>query len=542
MTKITPEHLARTGIVYVRQSSPHQVANNLESQRRQYALVARGQQLGRSDVQVIDDDLGRSGNGISQEQILLPVVVHKAGKRSIDWKTPVYHTIHHILTNPVYCGAYAFGRRGASVTIENGRKRTCRCARRNWKDRDVLIKGHHEEYISWEEFQRNQRLIADNANRRSNMGRGSIRRGEALLAGLFRCARCGRKLKVSYSTKGGPAQRYVCGAFSDRVESRCLSFAGIRIDRTVAQEVLDRLQPLGIEAAMAAMKDHEQEHLEKRRQLENALEHARFEAARAHRQYDQVDPDNRLVASELERRWNEKLANVHALEEQLAQHDTGRAFALNAKDRDRLLALGSDLSRAWDEAGASIETRKKIVRLLIAEIIADVVGDKLELVIHWHGGDRTRLSAKRNRVGQNQWASDADVVDLVRILSRQMSDDSIAAVLNRSGKSTGRGNRWTRSRVCSLRYNNEIALYRDGERADRGEVTIEEASVVLAISTSTVRRMINDGILPAKQLCKGAPWIIHACDLERKEVRAEARARRLRCPSSGDPRQERLDF
>jgi Recombinase/Resolvase, N terminal domain len=129
---------------------------------------------------------------IRQEQILLPVVIHKAGKRSIDWKTPVYHTIHHILTNPVYCGAYAFGRRGASVTIENGRKRTYRSARRNWQDWDVLIKGHHEEYISWEEFQRNQRLIADNANRRSNMGRGSIRRGEALLAGLFRCARCGR--------------------------------------------------------------------------------------------------------------------------------------------------------------------------------------------------------------------------------------------------------------------------------------------------------------------------------------------------------------
>src|SRR5262245_9713751 len=196
----------------------------------------------------------------------------------------------------------------------------------------------------------------------------------------------------------------------------------------------------------------------------------------------------------------------------------------------------------WDGAGASIETRKKIVRLLIAEIIADVVDDKLELVIHWHGGDHTCLTAKRNRVGQNQWVTDADIVDLVRILARQMQDESIAAVLNRSGKSTGRGNSWTRSRVCSLRYNNEIAPYRDGERADRGEVTIEEASVVLAISTSTVRRMINDGILPAKQLCKGAPWIIHACDLERKEVRAEARARRLRCPSSGDPRQERLDF
>jgi excisionase family DNA binding protein len=255
-----------------------------------------------------------------------------------------------------------------------------------------------------------------------------------------------------------------------------------------------------------------------------------------------LDPDNRLVAGELERRWNETLANVHALEEQLAQHDTGPALALSNKDRERLLALGSDLSRAWDEAGATIETRKKIVRLLIAEIIADVVGDKLELVIHWHGGDHTCLTAKRNRVGQNQWVTDADVVDLVRVLARQMPDDSIAAVLNRSGKSTGRGNSWTRTRVCSLRYQNEIAPYREGERADRGEVTIEEAAAVLTISASTVRRMISNRILPAQQLCKGAPWIIRSCDLERKDVRAEARARRLRCPSSGDPRQESLDF
>jgi excisionase family DNA binding protein len=207
-----------------------------------------------------------------------------------------------------------------------------------------------------------------------------------------------------------------------------------------------------------------------------------------------------------------------------------------------MLTLGRDLSRAWDIAGASIETRKKIVRLLIAEIIVDVVSDKLELVIHWHGGDHTRLSAKRNRVGQNQWATDADVVDLVRILARQMQDDSIAAVLNRSGKSTGRGNSWTRSRVCSLRHDHKIAPYREGERADRGEVTINEAAATLAVSPSTIRRMISDGMLPAQQLCKGAPWIIRLRDLEREDVRAEAEARRLRRPTSGNPSQESLDF
>jgi DNA invertase Pin-like site-specific DNA recombinase len=689
MSKITAEHLGRSAIVYVRQSTPYQVANNLESQRRQYGLVERGRLLGWSDVQVIDDDLGRSGSGIARpgfekllaaicegrvgavmsieasrlarngrdwhtllefcglvdtlivdedgiydprqpndrlllgmkgtmsemelsmfrqrsteaikqkaqrgelfrtvavgylktdddriekdpdrrvqdaialvfnkfvelhsvrqvlvwmrrEQIPLPAVVHSLGKPSIEWKAPVYRALHHILTNPVYAGAYAFGRRSAHVKIENGRKRTIRTLRRNWQDWDVLIKCHHQGYISWEEFERNQCLIADNANRRSNMGRGSIRRGEALLAGLFRCARCGRKLKVAYSGKGGPTQRYVCrGASNDIAASCCISFGGVRVDRAVAQEVLDRLQPLGIEAALGAMNAHGKERLEKRRQLANALEQARFEAARAHRQYDQVDPDNRLVASELERRWNERLASVHALEEQLTQHDTGPAIALGLEDRERLLALGRDLSRAWDSAAAGVETRKKIVRLLIVEIIVDVMSDKLELVIHWHGGDHTRLSSKRNKVGQNHWATDADVVDLVRILARQMPDESIAAILNRAGKSTGRGNSWTRSRVCTLRYGQNIAPYREGERAERGEVTINEAGSALAVSPSTIQRMINDGTLPAQHLCKGAPWIIRMSDLKREDVRTEAGARRSRRPSSLDPRQKSLDF
>ena len=132
-----------------------------------------------------------------------------------------------------------------------------------------------------------------------------------MLAGLLRCARCGRKLKVAYSGKGGPTQRYVCrGTSDDMAGMTCISFGGVRIDRAVAQDVLHRLQPLGVEAALAAMNVHGDEQLEKRKQLTNAFEQARFEAARAQRQYDQVDPDNRMVASELERRWNERLANV----------------------------------------------------------------------------------------------------------------------------------------------------------------------------------------------------------------------------------------
>lgn len=686
--KITPEHLARSAIVYIRQSSPHQVVNNLESKRRQYALVERGRELGWSAIQVIDDDLGRTANGIArpgfekllariceggvgavfsieasrlarngrdwhtllefcglvncliiddsrvydprlpddrmvlgmkgtmsemelsilrqratearkqkarrgeliglvaigylktddnrlekdpnrriqdaialvfhkfaelqsarqvllwmrQEKILLPAVVYKFGKRSIEWRAPKYRTIYHILTNPIYAGAYAFGRRSRSVRVENGRKRIINRRRRKWNDWDVLIKGHHEGYITWNEYERNQRLMADNTNRKSNIARGSVRHGEALLAGLCRCGRCGRKMKVSYSGSG-LLQRYVCRDQSEAgSDQSCVSFGGLRVDRAVTQEILDRVQPLGVEAAMAAMSDHERERAEKTRQLENALEQARFEAARAYRQYDEVDPSNRLVAAELERRWNERLINVRAMEEQLAQCAHTPGIILCPEDRDRLLALGQDLSRAWYSVGVTVETRKKIIRLLIGEIIADVIGDKIELVIHWQGGDHTRLSVKKNKPGQNRWTTEADVIELIRVLARNMPDRSIASILNRSGKSTGRGNSWTASRVYALRHYHGIAPYREGERAERGEVTLDEAATALSVSPSTILRMLNDGTLPGQQFCKGAPWIIRLQDVESKDVRDEAKRRRERQPSSYHPNQRTFDL
>ena len=607
MNKILPEHLARSAFVYVRQSTAYQVANNLESQRRQYGLVERARQLGWDDVQVVDDDLGKSGGGTTrpgfekllaaicegrvgavvsleasrlarngrdwhtllefcglvgtlivdedaifdprspndrlllgmkgtmsemelsvfrqrsmeamrqkarrgelhltvavgyvktedggiekdpdrrvqdgislvfrkfaelqtvrqvllwfrQENVLVPAIVQGRGKRPIEWKSPVYHTLHHILTNPVYAGSYAYGRRGTRVTIEGGRKRVMRdTLRRNWKDWEVLIHDHHAGYLTWAEFERNQHLIADNANGKSYMGRGSIRRGEALLPGLLRCARCGRRLHVQYTGKGGNTQRYVCrGAFSARAVDNCIGFGGMRIDRTVAQEVLDRLQPLGIEAALAAMQAHNERQSDKRQQIENAIQQAQYEAARARRQYDTVDPDNRLVAGELERRWNEKLVQLRDLEMQLDNlSQTEQTPALSAEDCARLMILGKDLVKAWNSPGVSVETRKKIIRLLIKEIIIDVVGETLALVIHWQGGDHTEMKVKKNKVGQTRWTTDAGVVDLVRVLARQLPDNVIAAILNRSGKTTVHGASWTRTHVRGLRNTHGIPV------------------------------------------------------------------------------------
>jgi excisionase family DNA binding protein len=475
------------------------------------------------------------------ERLPLPAVGYGREGRSVTWKLPVYNTLHHMLTNPIYAGAYAFGRTGSRVTIEAGRKRIVRGFRKDRSAWEALILDHHEGYISWAEFERNQRLISDNANGQSFMSRGSVRRGEALLAGLLRCGHCGRKLHVAYSGAKGRAGRYHCrGGHLNHGGDRCISFGGLRIDRAVGSEVIERLQPLGVEAAIGALETRCVARSEKRRQIELALEQARYEAARARRQYDAVDPDNRLVAAELERCWNERLLAMRALEDERDTLATSPQTALTATDRDRLLALGADLERAWHSPGATPATRKRIIRTLIEEIVVRVEDDALSLVIRWQGGDHTPLRVPRNRIGQHRWSVDAHVVALVTVLARQMSDQAIAAVLNRAGKTTGKGHGWTRSRVCSLRNHRQIAPYREGERAVRGEITLEEAAKILDVSEATVRRLIQEKIVPAHQLCKGAPWVIRASDLDDEAVRGAAATRRQRRPPSDDPRQNIL--
>jgi hypothetical protein len=285
-----------------------------------------------------------------------------------------------------------------------------------------LICDRHEGYISWAEVVWNQRLIADNANGKRFMSRGTVRGGEALLPGLCRGARCGKKLQVRY----GQTHRYECvGAFNQLAAARCITFGGMRVDRVVAKDVLDRLQPLGVEAALAAIQARSQQRSEKKAQLDLALQQARYEAARAQRQYDAADPENRLVAGALERRWNERLMVVRAVEAEIDRLDADKAPPLTEVDRARLIALGRDLAQAWESPSATAETRKKIIRMVISEIVVDIVGDGLALIIHWQGGDHTRLTVKRNRPGQTRWATDDDIVDLVRALARQMPDQTI---------------------------------------------------------------------------------------------------------------------
>ncbi|MBV8670486.1 MAG: recombinase family protein [Candidatus Eremiobacteraeota bacterium] len=682
MTKITADHLSRGAFVYIRQSTADQLLHNPESRRRQYGLADRARQLGWTTVEIIDDDLGRSGGGVSRpgferllaaickgrvgavfaieasrlarngrdwhtlidfcglvgtiivdedgnydprhpndrlllgmkgtmselelslfrqrsqealkqkarrgalflsvaagyvragrdriekdpdqrvqealslvfarfaelqsvrqvhvwlrdEGIALPVACHGAAEgRSIAWRLPLYNTVHNILTNPVYAGAYAFGRTMSTVSVEDGRKRIKRGLRRPQSEWDVLLKDQHEGYIAWSEFERNQRVITNNATGKGSAVTGAVRRGELLLAGLLRCGHCGRKLYVGY---GGKSGRYYCqGALVNHGTARCISFGGLRADNAVGTEVLRVLKPLGIHAAVKALATQTSEISAARRQRELALQEARFSAAYARRQYDAVDPDNRLVASELERRWNEALQVVHRLEGEIAELEAKRPAPLGEKERRHLMQLGADLELAWSHPAATAETRKRILRTALHEIIVRIEEGFLQMVLHWQGGDHTPLQLKMNGVGKHRWTVPEDTLSMIRELARLMPDQQIARLLNRAGKPTGRGNGWTKTRVCSFRSHHGIGVYREGEWVERGEMTLEAVAQSIDVSVMTALRMIRHGIIKGRQLCRGAPWVIKAEDLAAYRVQ-----RTSRHSLTSDPTQQSFQF
>ena len=475
---------------------------------------------------------------LRQEGIDVPVAAYGPQGRTVQWRPARYSTVHRLLTNPVYAGAYVFGRTITRVRLEGGRKVITHGVMRRQEDWEVLIRDHHDGYISWEQYERNRNIIAGNANMKGAMVPGSVRNGDGLLAGLLRCGHCGRKLKVLHNQRHGA--RYVCNTEIGNLSNKnCIAFSNKRIDAAVSAEVLRAISPLAIEAALQLIADHERASAERLRQSELALEQARYEASHAHRQYDAIDPDNRLVAGELERRWNERLAAVARLEEQIRSRQDEQPSALGDDERARLLALADDLPQLWNHPAASAETRKRILRTVLKEIMVTVAADRLHLVLHWQGGDHTRLEVLKNRIGQNRFKTDEATKQLVRELARLLPDLSIAPVLNRLGIRSARGHSWTELRVRNFRGAHQIAVYREGERAERHELILHEAASRLGVSKTTVIRLVRDGLLPAGQVCPGAPYVIREEDLDRPVVRrALANGRAV----SPNPRQERLSF
>lgn len=462
--------------------------------------------------------------------------------RETAWKRPTYATIYRILTHPAYGGAYAYGKTESTTSYDGGVPR--RGTRSRPKDRWIaLIPDAHEGYIEWARYQQIQGAIADNVP--SPGATGAARRGSALLAGLLRCRRCGRKLTVHYTGIGHDVPRYCCNrGWIDNAEPKCIAFGGRSVDDAIGRQLLRVVEPGALEAAMRAHEDERRHHDEALSALRRDLEAARYAADRARRQFDGVDPANRLVADELERRWNQALEEVRALEGRIDRLVQPEAASIG-RSLDEFTELARDLEAIWQAPGSDARLKKRIVRTLIEEVVADVDASSAEIIlhIHWRGGIHTELRLPRQRRGEATRTS-KDVVAAVRSLARLCTDDVIASVLNRNGLRTGRGNRWSRERVVSLRNWHEIPCHSSDRCREEGWLKLNQAAAELGVSPRTLRLAIERGEIAGEHPLDDGPWIVNRQALQSpaaEELARRARSR-TRNPAKPSPTQQTLGF
>ena len=461
------------------------------------------------------------------EQIPIPSYSREPGKRKIVWSLPLYARIFSILKNPTYAGAFVWGRKHTRTSIVDGRARKTAGHNRPQEQWEITIPDHHERYITWDEFMRNQEQIRANAGWNARMGapQGAARKGPALLAGLLRCGRCGRCLQVAYSMskRFGPLPRYWCnGDRNQQMIGRCVTFSGTRVDQYVAVEVLEALRPLGIQAALDALEQSHNQADEKRRALELALQKARYEAERFERQYNATEPENRLVAAELEKRWNNSLTHVAEMQRRL-EDAKNAAPPVTPEQREHLLALGDDLERLWDSPQAPVTLKKRILRTVLQEIVVDTMDDppSVHLKLHWVGGSHTGLTVSKNKTGYHNHVNSEEVTELIRELALVCEDGAIVSILNRLGYRTGNGNTWTEKRVQHVRHTKGFPVCPPPEQ--RLWVSMQQAADALNVSNMVVRRLIAEKVLPAKQIVKFAPWMIERHHLQSPSVRKAIR-------------------
>jgi DNA invertase Pin-like site-specific DNA recombinase len=452
--------------------------------------------------------------------IELPVNRCTGGRRQLVWQLPSHSFIDDVLHNPFYAGAYVYGRRQHEVRLVEGRLVKRQGRQRAPEEARVFLRQHHEGYIDWEMYEDNQHKIRSNALKMSSEGDeavGAVRAGQGLLSGLMRCRRCGRKLHVRYWGKQGTAARYLCKGDFDTGGRYCLGFGGARVDRRVAEEVLRVISPLGVEASLEAMERIQCEGDERRRALGRQLEQAEYEARRAFEQYDEVDPRNRLVAEELERRWNAKLEEVEGVKAALAEIEQTKP-SLTEEEKATIHALGRDLSLVWHSVDCPIELKKRIMRTVVEEIIVDLdeATQRLQLVIHWTGGCHTAFEMDKPRSGVGRKTSMEDVELIGRMAERGYGDDEIARVLNKLGRRTGKDNRWNQHRVEACRRSRGL---KRGKR-DPDILTHAEAAKHCGVSNTTIRRLVEHGVLKMEQVAPWAPWEIRRADLESDPVRS----------------------
>jgi DNA invertase Pin-like site-specific DNA recombinase/uncharacterized protein YndB with AHSA1/START domain len=440
------------------------------------------------------------------------VFPHQCANGQISWVTPTYTAVHNVLTNPVYAGAYAYGKsRQERYVDESGRlqKRIQHLPLTEWS---VLIKDHHAGFIDWPAFEMNQARLARNIRPGPQQAAGVVREGSALLQGLATCGRCGRKLRVYYQGKHS-TPGYYC-ANSQPCGGRavwCLRVGAVRIDRAVTETFLAALGPAGLEAALEAETLSQSEQQTALKQWRLQVEHARYEAERAERRYREVEPENRLVARTLESEWEKRLTEFKAAEAELLRKQQEYRIELTELQREQIRALGTDLKQVWDAPTTTDRDRKELLRGLLEEVKIDVLAEqaKAHLVLRWKTGAHSELDVVWRIKRVPPIRTDEDTIDLVRRLAVHHPDAIIAGVLSSQGRRTATGERFTADKVGNLRRYWKISKYEPPVVPPEGELlSVQAAANQLGVAASTLHRWLGDGFIAGEQITPGAPWRI----------------------------------
>lgn len=437
-----------------------------------------------------------------------------AGK--LVWGTLTHSRVLGILYNPGYTGAYVYGRyRDQKKVDPQGLfiHHIVRLPKDQW---EVFIPDHHPGYISWETYQENLKQLQNN---RTNLElSGPAREGAALLQGLMICGKCGRHMTVRYTGNGGIAPIYECkGRWEYGRRATCTTVPSPKIDRAVIDRLMQVMQPANLELAIEVMDRLLQEEDEADKGWKLTLERVRYEAERAERQYQQVEPENRLVARSLESRWDEKLSELARLEDEYIQYRSRQSWRPTEQDKAEILALAKELPRIWDAATTTAKERKRIIRMLIEDItiFAEPRHPEVRLGLRWRNQCHEEIYTAKPIPKATVRKHTQETVELIRQLSCTMTDSQIVEYLNATGQRTPEGRVFTVSSIKWIRYLNRIPAL-----AMRGKgLTIKEVAKRFSVGIHTVYYWIERGVLNAKKAAPGWPWDIQINEQKDKELR-----------------------
>jgi DNA invertase Pin-like site-specific DNA recombinase/predicted DNA-binding transcriptional regulator AlpA len=446
----------------------------------------------------------------------------------IKWVAASYHAIHSVLTNPTYAGVYAYGKtRQECFVDENGqvKKRVKRLPQSKWA---VFIREHHKGFIDWETYEMIQDRISKNTRPVSHQASGAIREGSALLQGLATCGQCGRRLKVYYQGRNS-SPGYYCAAnkvMAGRAKY-CMRVGGVKIDEAIAESFLEAISPAAIKAALLAEKNIETDHDAALEQWRLQVERLRYEADRAERRFRTVEPENRLMARTLENHWEKCLNKLQDAENEFDRRKNKRPSRLTSEQSAHIRTLGNDIKQIWQDSATTPRDKKELLQTLLQEvnISVDRTSNTAHLILRWQTEAISEIDVNLPVRHQAPNRTKQETIDLVRRLAIHYSDAIIAGILNRQGRRTAGGHRFTANRVGNLRRHWNIPKFDASSSSppDNSElVTIQKAANILGVAPSTVHRWIADGFIAGEQITPGAPWQIRMTEKLRSRFMEEA--------------------